>query len=228
MPLTGCQLCIAPRYLLPHSFGQGALLGEEGDADDDDDAQLPGLPWVFDAATGELQHFLADLQGNVATDTDLLLDAQNFEKNWARDVRFLHHHCHNHECSFTCIKNQKNKSKEQQANQLKSHRSPPCRFDFFHVVILKILTDKLTKIRRRGKDIVDQPYIVSTTARNQFGLAALERPQPFSSASSDVGLPTMRCNNDFKYMPRGFADARALVDSFRCGVEQLAACFQKL
>ena len=123
-------------------------------------------------------------------------------------------------------KNQKNKSKEQQANQLKSHRSPPCRFDFFHVV--SILTDKLTKIRRRGKDVVDQPYIVNTTARNQFGLAALERAQPFSSASSDVGLPTMRCNNDFKYMPRGFADDQALVDSFRCGVEQLAACFQKL
>ena len=63
------------------------------------------------AATGELQHFLSDLQGNVATDTDLLLDAQNFEKNWARDVRFLHHHCHNHECSSTCIRNQEDKSK---------------------------------------------------------------------------------------------------------------------
>ena len=30
-------------------------------------------------------------------------------------------------------------------------------------------------------------------------------------------------------MPRGFpADVQALVESFRCGVEQLAACFQKL
>ena len=29
-------------------------------------------------------------------------------------------------------------------------------------------------------------------------------------------------------MPRGFADAGALVDSFRCDVEQLVACFQKL
>ena len=29
-------------------------------------------------------------------------------------------------------------------------------------------------------------------------------------------------------MPRGFADAGALVDSFRCSVEQLAACFHKL
>ena len=181
MTLTGCQLCIAPRYLFPQNFGQKALLGEEGDAEDDDDAQRLGLPWVFDGATGELQHFLADRQGTVATRAKLLLDAKNFEKNWARDVRFLHHHCHNHECSFTCIKNQKNKSKEQKANQLKSHRSPPCRFDFFHVVILKSLTDKITKIRRRGKEIVDKPYIVNTTARNQFGLVALERPQPFRS-----------------------------------------------
>ena len=29
-------------------------------------------------------------------------------------------------------------------------------------------------------------------------------------------------------MPRGFADAQALVDAFRCGVEQLAACFPKV
>ena len=229
VPLTGCQLCIAPRYLFPQNFGQKDLLGEEGEVEDDNDgAPLPGLPWVFNN-TGELKHLLADLQGNVATDEDKLLDAQNFEQNYARDVRFLHNHCHNHECSFTCIKNQKNKSKEQQADQLKSHRTPPCRFDFFHVVILKILIDKLTKIRRRGKDIVVTPSIVCATARNQFGLVALERPQPFRGASSDVGLATMRCNNDFRYMPRGFpADVQALVESFRCDVEQLAACFQKL
>ena len=73
-----------------------------------------------------------------------------------------------------------------------------------------------------------KPYILSTTARNQFGLVSLERPQPFGSASSDIGLATMRCNNDFRYMPRGFADPEALVDSFRCDIKQLAACFQKL
>ena len=104
----------------------------------------------------------------------------------------------------------------------------PCRFDFFHIVILKIHIDKLTKVRRRGKEIVETPHILSTTARNQFGLAALERPQPFGSASSDIGLATMRCNNDFRYMPRGFADPEALVDSFRCDIKQLPACFQKL
>ena len=107
-------------------------------------------------------------------------------------------------------------TKEQHAEQLKSHRAPPCRFDFFHIVLLKILVDKHTKIRRRGKEIVTVPYIMSTTARNKFGEVALERPQPFRSASSDLGLATMRCNHDFKFMPRGFPDAGALVDLFRC------------
>ena len=68
---------------------------------------------------------------------------------------------------------------------------------------------------------------METTARNTFGEVALERPQPFRSASSDLGLATMRCNNDFKFMPRGFADLKALVDAFRCDVKQLVACFQK-
>ena len=115
VPLTGCQLCIAPRYLLPHSFGQETLVGEEGEVDDSDVSPLAGLPWVFDTGTGELKHFLADLRGNVATDADLKRDARNFEMNWARDVRLLHHNSHNHECSSTCIKNQKKKTKEQQA-----------------------------------------------------------------------------------------------------------------
>jgi hypothetical protein len=38
----------------------------------------------------------------------------------------------------------------------------------------------------------------------------------------------MRCNNDFKFMPRGFPDTGALLDAFRCSTHQLAACFQKL
>ena len=101
VPLTGCQLCIAPRYLLPHSFGQNCLVGEEGEVDDNDVPPLTGLPWVFDGVTGELKHFLVDIRGNIATRADFEDDARNWERNFARDVRFLHHHNHNHECSST-------------------------------------------------------------------------------------------------------------------------------
>lgn len=115
---------------------------------------------------------------------------------------------------------------EELAQLLKATRAPPCRFDFFHTVMLTI-ADKSTKIRRRGKEIVDRPYILSTTSRNQFGSVALERPQPFRSASSDCGLAALRCNNDFRFMPRGFANSDALQEAFRCDGSTLAACFRK-
>ena len=151
MPLTGCQLCTAPHYLLPQSFGQEFLLGDEGDIADSDVIQLAGLPWVFDERSGELQHFLADLSGNMATTSDFHADAIVFEKCFGTDVRFLHQHNHDHVCSGTCVKNVKKKTKEELLKTLKSNRAPPGRFEFFHVVLLQ-LEDKVMKIRRRGKD----------------------------------------------------------------------------
>ena len=225
LPLTGCQLCIAPHYLLPQSFGQEFPFGDEGEADDSDVAQLAGPPWVFDEASGELQHFLADLTGSIAQAHDFRADAIVFERCFGRDVRFLHHHDHDHDCSGTCVKNVKKKTKEVLSEMIKANRAPPCRFEFYHVVMLQ-LCDKMTKIRRRGKEVVDTPHIVNATTRNQFGSVALERPQPFRSASSDCALGSLRCNNDFRYMPEGFPDATDLDQLFRCDVEQLAACFR--
>ncbi len=227
LPMTGCQLCLAPHYLLPHSFGQECVLGDEGEVDSSDVSQLAGLPWVFNAQTGELQHFLTDLAGNVATPTDFEQDAVIFEKCFGLDVRFLHNHAHDHDCSGTCVKNMKKKTLEEITKMLKRNRAPPCRFEFFHIVCLQ-LEERTMKIRRRGKEIVDTPHILSTTSRNQFGSVALERPQPFRSASSDCSLSTLRCNNDYKYVPKGFADASALSQSFRCDLAQLAACFRTM
>ena len=224
VPLTGCQLCIAPAYLLPHSFGLHCELGDEGEIVDSNGLHLAGLPWVFDSETGELVHFLVDTIGRVAVKEDFDTDARAFEKRWARDVRFLHNLNHDHECSTTCVKNVKKKSGEEATKLLRSNRAPPCRFDFIHIV--EVCIEKaVKKIRRRGKELVHVPHIVSTCARNQCGLCALERPQPFRSASSDLGLATLRCNNDFRYMPRGFIGADAFATVFRCDATQLAACF---
>jgi hypothetical protein len=233
VPLTGCQLCVAPDYLLPHSFDQDFLLGEEGEVEDSDAAQLAGLPWEFDRASGELKHFSTNLQGHLATEADFERDAKVFEECFARDVRFSHGRNHDHDCSGTCVKNQKKPTLEQLSKLLRANRAPPCRFDFFHIVVLLIAANegcekKHTTIRRRGKQIVDEPHIVDTTSRNQFGLAAVERPHPFRSPSTDCGLATLRCNNDFRYLPRSFADARAQDDLFRCDSSQLAACFRAL
>ena len=117
------------------------------------------------------------------------------------EVRFLHHHNHDHDCSSTCVKNVKKKTKEELAKMLKASRAPPCRFDFFHIVLLQ-LRNKTQRIRRRGEGIVEAPFIINAAARNQFGSVALERPQPFGSASSDCGLAALRCNNDYRYMAK--------------------------
>ena len=227
VPLTGCQLCIAPAYLLPHSFGLHCELGDEGEIVDSNGLHLAGLPWVFDSETGELVHFLVDIIGRVAVKEDFDTDARAFEKCWARDVRFLHNLNHDHDCSTTCVKNVKKKSAEEAMKLLRSNRAPPCRFDFIHIVEVCI-EEAVKKIRRRGKELVHVPHIVSTCARNQCGLCALERPQPFRSASSDLGLATLRGNNDFRYMPRGFIGADAFATVFRCDATQLAACFHSM
>ena len=106
VPLTGCQLCTAPHYLLPQSLGRECVLGEEGEIDVGDVLQLPGPPWVFDQAPGELQHFVL-ISGNLATSSDFEQDAIVFEKYFGLDVRFLHNHNHDHEYSGTCVKKTK-------------------------------------------------------------------------------------------------------------------------
>ena len=117
---------------------------------------------------------------------------------------------------------------------LKSNNAPPCRFFFYRVVELHTLDesgeDKLRKVRRRGRDLVSKPYIIATNDRNEFGLTQVERPQPFRSASSDVGVVWCRSrrNFDFKYMPRGFAELDNVEEIFRCETSQLAACSRML
>ena len=110
---------------------------------------------------------------------------------------------------------------------LKANRAPPCRFEFWHIVLLH-LHNKTQRIRRRGKEIVQTPFIINATTRNQFGSVALERPQPFASSSSDCGLATLRCNNDYRYMAKGFPLEDELSQAFRCNLSQLAACFRSM
>ena len=167
------------------------VLGEEGEVDVGDDSQPLGLPWVFDEKFGELQHFLANLSGDLASKSDFEKDAVVFEKCFGRDVRFLHSHTHDHDCSGTCVKNLNKKTQEEFAKMLKKNRAPPCHFEIFHVVPLS-LEDKKIDIRRRGKEIVDTASILNTTARNRFGSVALERPEPFRTTSSDCSLAPLR------------------------------------
>ena len=73
-----------------------------------------------------------------------------------------------------------------------------------------------------------KPYILNTTSRNQFGSIALEHPQPLRSTPYNYVLATLRSNNDFRLMARGFANSNALVDAFRCDDNQVATCLSKV
>lgn len=167
-----------------------------------------------------------DLSGvHVAAGIDFHEDALAFERCFGEDARFLHHHNHDHNCSGTCVKNVKDKTKEDLAKTLKGNRVQPCRFKFYHEYQVS-RGDKVVKVRRRGKDIVGEPFIVSSAARNQLGSVALERPHPFRSASTDCGCACLRCNNDFRFIVKGFPESNSLDEAFRCRPSRLAAMFQ--
>jgi hypothetical protein len=115
---------------LPEPVAAPFPVGDEGEVDDSDVAQLAGLPWRFEEVSGELKDFVADISGSIAQAHDFHADALVFEECFGRDVRFLHQHNHIHECSGTCVKNVKKKTKEELVKMIKANRAPPCRFEF--------------------------------------------------------------------------------------------------
>jgi hypothetical protein len=81
---------------------------------------------------------------------------------------------------------------------------------FFHILVftyafkaLAGIAETITKrIRRRGRKLVETPYIASTNERDEFCKPILQRDTPVRSASTDVGQNWARCNVDFQFMPR--------------------------
>ena len=77
---------------------------------------------------------------------------------------------HEHQCQETCVKNTKNKLEA--LRDLKKRNSvPTCRFWFFRILSLMKLDDgvlKLRRVRRRGKPLVEEPYIETSADRNRM------------------------------------------------------------
>ena len=93
-----------------------------------------------------------------------------------------------HLCQETCVKNTKNKLEA--LRDLKKRNSvPTCRFWFFRILSLMKLVDGVLKprrVRRRGKPLVEEPYIETSAERNEQYRCKVKRAHPFRSASSDV------------------------------------------
>ena len=61
-------------------------------------------------------------------------------------------------------------------------------------------------VLRRGKALVQQPFLAATNDANEYGRAHPYRGQPFRSSSTDVGQAACRCNFDMQYHVRAVPD----------------------
>ena len=101
------------------------------------------------------------------------------------------------------MKNTKNKLEA--LRDLKKRNSvPTCRFWFFRILLLLKIVDGVLKprrVRRRGKPLVEEPYIETSAERTEQYRCKVKRAQPFRSASSDVCQAADQCNVDFQFLP---------------------------
>ena len=160
----------------------------------------PDAIFQLESSTGKVTgYYLPD--NTLASQQDILEDAKRWAQSFANDVRTLHTQNHDHNCSATCIKY----AREQQKDPLASHKVPPCRFYFFHVVVIEVEEEGRTvtkRFLRRGKELVDQAFVATTNERNEFGRAVVERTHPFTSSSSDLTQAAGRCNADVQFVDR--------------------------
>ena len=176
----------------------------------------------LETSTGKVTgYYLPD--GALASDKDILEDANRWAQSFANDVRTLHTQNHDHNCSATCIKY----AKEQQKDPLASHKVPPCRFYFFHVVVIEVEEEGRTvtkRFLRRGKELVDRAFVATTNERNEFGRAVVERTHPFTSSSSDLTQAAGRSNADVQYVDRAVpTDLQHVYGQGLQGVDEEAA-----
>ena len=226
--LTGCPLSALPAYQLPQYFGVNKPISQEGEIIEETacNHQSRLLPWVF-TDDGSLDQFV-NPDGTDTSASDFIEDAANWEQSFGKDVRWLSGHNHNHTCATTCLKKMKKTSAAEKNKIVKHSKAPPCRFWFVHVVVLTIksgMEEVVKKIRRRGKEIVQKPFIAGTNQHNEYGLVEPERPQPFRSPSSDVIQAGERCNVDFRIMARGYPEKSEVNVSIAVQDVQLSQCF---
>ena len=98
---------------------------------------------------------------------------------------------HEHDCTETCVKYVKKKLEAKKS--LRSSRTLSCRFWFFRIKQPR-LGSRIKRVRRRGKPLVQTPFIDFSDDRNQRCRCQVKRDQPFRSSSNDVSQVTDGCN----------------------------------
>ena len=193
VPITGAFQSSFPWFRQRFSFGN--LRNAPGDSAQPAHRQLEQL-----FALGEDGHVQSILSasGDVATEAEVDADAKAWATHFAHDVRNNHCSNHDHDCKETCVKyvHKKLQAKE----SLAANKVPSCRFWFFRIKTIDIPGCR-KRLRRRGKPLVKEPYIVEDDDRNEQHRCKVKRETPFRSTSNDVCQGCDRCNVDFQFLP---------------------------
>lgn len=210
VPLTGCHNSLLPAYRQPHlAFQTFPMLDEYGRHVRTSEASsvlksLPTpLPWEVNEK-GEVTDAISPEATSVSPEM-FRRDAERFALAFSRDARALQGHNHNHNCSFTCIKYVKQNAKKIAEKSLHTGTNIVCRFFFYVILVFKIVegaVERVVRLRRRGKEIIEEPYVANSNVHNEIGRVQVERRTPFRGATTDVGQCGVRCNLDFQFMPR--------------------------
>jgi len=210
VPLTGCHNSLLPAYRQPHlAFQTFLMLDDFGRHMRTTETSavlqsLPSsLPWKV-SENGEITDAISP-QGTTVSPEEFSQDAERYARSFSRDARALHGHNHDHNCSFTCIKYVKSSAKKMAEKSLDTGMNIVCRFFFYVVLVFKIVeeaVERVVRIRRRGKEIITEPYVANSNEHNELGRVQVERHTPFRGATSDVGQCGVRCKLDFQFTPR--------------------------
>ena len=235
VPLTGCHQSVMPVYRLPGSFGDIAAGDERGLVRRSEDREVVQnvlrQPWILGFDRSVVGFEKGD--GGIATLEDMANDAKAWSVAFARDVRGVFCQNHDHNCVATCSKYSKSTPDVGgSSNRKKIDPRAYCRFLFVRVVELKVL-DKIKKVLRRGKELVEKACVYKTNARNEYGRVQVVRKHPFRSTSTDVGQVFGRCNIDIqrndRIVPGEISDTCELAPvTFFYGHQKLSAASRYL
>jgi len=149
IPLDGCPSSTMPTYRLLGAFGRCARL----DACGRNPSPVPRevlmeAPPLQLGRRREVEAFL-NPDGTRATLEQMIEESKTYGAALCHDARMLQVACHSHDCTFTCVKNQKTKDAPEES--LKVHKTPLCRFHFFRTLRLAA--------RPRGSDAPAEPEL---------------------------------------------------------------------
>lgn len=226
--LQGCHQSLIPRYRIPQAICNIVQLDEVGMSNNTRTAnaslRLPVwglhkedffvLGLQVDAPSGDCAERCSAVRPALLA--DLRSDAGQWAFSFMRGFITLSQFKHDHDCTSTFIKYVREMAEDVAEATFRKGTAVAFRFFFYHVFVfvyfcLAAMGTIAKRVRRRGKKLVPEAFIATTTDHNEFCRAVLVRDIAFRSATTDLGQGLGRCTVDLQLMPRSL-DPNHLLD----------------